>query len=110
LAANGSTPSVLGPRRELGGVVIKKEGEGPGVGWSSVFPLPCEEGWSKPHLLVEVCVRGWGGKIGRTITPNWGQGNGWGSHTYLGSGRDGWGNHTYLGSWMGGVTTPTWVQ
>lgn len=52
----GCSPSILGPRRELGGMVLRTEGEGPVTEWSSVFPLPCEEGWSKPHLLVEVCV------------------------------------------------------
>ena len=56
----GNSPSILGPRKELGGVVLRPEGEGPGMEWSNIYPLPCEEGWNKPHLLVEVGA--WEGK------------------------------------------------
>lgn len=55
-----SSPSILGPKRELGGVVLRTLETGSGTEWSSIYPLPCEEGWTKPHLLVEVCQ---GGKV-----------------------------------------------
>lgn len=51
----GNSPSILSPHREIGGTVLKLEGERPDMEWSNVYPLPCEEGWNKPHLLVEVC-------------------------------------------------------
>ena len=44
--------SILGPRRELGGMILRRVG--PSAKWSKTYPLPCEEGWTKPQLLVEV--------------------------------------------------------
>lgn len=58
----GSSPSILGPKRELGGVVLRTVGAGLGTEWSNIYPLPCEEGWTNPHLLVEVL------NIGRSVT------------------------------------------